>query len=406
MQQSKAGRLLDLINSDIYTDAEEYESRVDELQQLANLILRPLAAINHTLQVRSLHPAQASCSCQCWNLYEDGARTREHIEQEHRLHAQQSETRTETSTAWDTAKCTTCSAETYRKHFLFRDGKPYCEDCAPKIGLTEENQDGADLSADEEAKLLHAILDHIAQEAEILLPAIEGGGAAPLCISVNPGEFSIWFGTANTEWCGQYLTNEGEQITIGGEQGIDTDVPSTCRDPKRIAQAIMQAAKKATEAHEAEDAKPITQGPNATHCDECGKRLDQSKGKALGCDECDAVFCSADCQQDHINGSDDDPPSGTQAMQDERKREEAQKAAILPSAAVLQTFHVMKEVTSVYHVEVQATTPEQARQLADANEHDDGELVEDFSDGSTTWKVYTDAEYNALERDEEEQEQA
>lgn len=51
-----------------------------------------------------------------------------------------------TNRAWNTDQCTVCGHEDYRKHFLLRDGKPYCDDCAEQIGLTEENQDGTEQS--------------------------------------------------------------------------------------------------------------------------------------------------------------------------------------------------------------------------------------------------------------------
>jgi hypothetical protein len=43
----------------------------------------------------------------------------------------------------DSAQCSGCGKADYRKHLLYRGGKPYCDDCAEAIGLTEANQDGA-----------------------------------------------------------------------------------------------------------------------------------------------------------------------------------------------------------------------------------------------------------------------
>jgi hypothetical protein len=39
--------------------------------------------------------------------------------------------------------------------------------------------------------------------------------------------------------------------------------------------------------------------PNKRHCETCGRELNDSYGKSLGCYECDKEFCSADCLIKH-----------------------------------------------------------------------------------------------------------
>jgi hypothetical protein len=47
----------------------------------------------------------------------------------------------------ESEKCSQCGRSDYALHFLWRDGKPYCDDCAAEIGLTEDNEDGAEACA-------------------------------------------------------------------------------------------------------------------------------------------------------------------------------------------------------------------------------------------------------------------
>jgi hypothetical protein len=99
------------------------------------------------------------------------------------------------------------------------------------------------------------------------------------------------------------------------------------------------------------------------------------------------------------------PLTREQADQSNRDRHtDAKVKAEADAVPTLQTFHVMKQVTSVHHIAVQATTAAHARQLADANEGDDLGLVEDWSGPCDTWETFTDAEYKALDREDEEQE--
>ena len=44
----------------------------------------------------------------------------------------------------DHDQCSQCGHEDYRVHFLVKDGQFYCADCAEEIGLTPENEDGAE----------------------------------------------------------------------------------------------------------------------------------------------------------------------------------------------------------------------------------------------------------------------
>lgn len=67
----------------------------------------------------------------------------------------------------------------------------------------------------EEADFL-AIADAINAKHPELNAAVQGGGAAPACISVNVNGYSIWWGTANTTWGAQVINEDGDDAGIDG----------------------------------------------------------------------------------------------------------------------------------------------------------------------------------------------
>lgn len=185
----------------------------------------------------------------------------------------------------------------------------------------------------QEADYFAAMQDQIQSAHPELNPLIEGGGSAPVCLSLQIGNrakypalyegWRVWFGSANETWGGSIIDAEGDPVPTAD---LETNLPIYGTSAATLAAKIVELIKA------------------------------------------------------HPYNADDNTPPGH----------------VPPAAftyAAPQVFYVRKIVVSEYDVKVTATTPERARRMVEDNDHADAELITDYAQDADKWRVTPEAEY-------------